>query len=153
MVICTYYIGLAWYTHIASIEIWHFNIMVLICNYLLLSITRHSFFQLYHYTLNLLFVQALEISPESHEVDCEDLNQVANFSLHQYLRLLSLEGEISHPLMAAEAYSVHKLLPGIFPRGTTADPDLRGQWVRALIPVSLQPHICHPGTFIGCDCQ
>ena len=99
--------------------------------------------------------QALEISPEDHEVECEDLSEVADFSLRQYISLGSqaLQGEGSHLLALSEAYSVHRLLPGVFPADTTADPELRGQWVRALIPASLQPPICHPTTYVGCGCD
>ncbi|CAI7996944.1 Prolyl 3-hydroxylase OGFOD1 [Geodia barretti] len=69
----------------------------------------------------------LEISTVDHQVNCEDLNEVATWSLHLYNSPRS-QSQRRDSLTIAEAYSVHRLLPGIFPDGTTADPGLVKQW-------------------------
>ena len=97
-----------------------------------------------------LSIQVLEISTVDHQVNCEDLNEVATWSLHLYNSPRG-QSQRRDSLTIAEAYSVHRLLPGIFPDGATADPGLVKQWVRALIPTSLQPTICR--TSIDCACE
>ena len=95
-------------------------------------------------------VQALEISEESHDVNCCDLKQVTNFSLTQYnsMRTQALVEHSPDLFTLAEAYSVHKLLVGLRP---TVESHGRDEWVEAFIPHNLHAPICNDHTRLNCS--
>lgn len=102
--------------------------------------------------LNFLTLQALEISEGSHEVDCNNFDEVANFSLAQFTsrRTRGVSDFTANAMSVAEFYSVLKLLGDLRPVSDVSY-DGKDAWVKALIPESLHAPICNDAALQCCN--
>lgn len=114
----------------------------------------YIFIEVSWYSLNTfnLTLQALEISEGSPEVDCNSIDEVANFSLAQYTshRTGGVSDYIANVMSVAEFYSVMKLLEDLRPVSIVSYEG-KDAWVKALIPQNLHAPICNEASLQCCN--